>query len=111
LWIILVPVALAVISFSINNRGGISVDLWPSPFVLDAPLYVVVLLSIVVGIGIGACIAWLSAGRARGRARANARRAAAAEREAETLRRQASDGESQPQKAENKGLPARIEAA
>jgi hypothetical protein len=107
----MVPVALAVISFSVNNRGGIVVDLWPAPFVLEAPLFAVVLTSIVIGILVGSFIAWMSAGRARSRARANARRAAAAEREAETLRRQVSDGETSSQEAEQKGLPARVEAA
>ncbi len=107
----MVPVALAVVSFSVNNRDGISVDLWPAPFVLEAPLYAVVLLSIVIGIFIGWFLSWMSAGRTRGRARANARRAVAAEREAEVLRRQADETETSGQEAAKKNLPARVEAA
>lgn len=107
----MVPVALAVVSFSVNNRDGISVDLWPAPFVLEAPLFAVVLLSLVIGIFVGWFLSWMSAGRTRGRARANARRAAAAEREAEVLRRQADETETPGREAAKKNLPARVEAA
>jgi len=94
-WIIMVPVALAVISFSVNNRATMTVDLWPAPFSLDAPAFAVVLVSVVLGMVIGAIIAWFSGGKTRQRARAHRRRADANARELAALRQQL--GEAKPE--------------
>lgn len=106
-WIIMVPVALAVISFAVNNRAAVGVDLWPAPFTVEAPLFAVVLASLVGGVMLGGLIAWLSGGRARHRARANARRAAAAEQELSVLRQRLGDITGDGPAAEPQALPAR----
>lgn len=89
----MVPVALAVISFSVNNRGSVTIDVWPAPFSVEVPVFAVVLVSILGGMIAGAIIAWFSGGRTRSKARMNARRAKSAEREATALREQASEAE------------------
>jgi len=38
------------IVFSVSNRKLVSVDLYPFPFVLDMSLYLIILLSIAVGV-------------------------------------------------------------
>jgi len=57
------------------------VEFWPLPAVLVAPLYLVVLLSLLAGFVIGAFAAWLNGGRRRREARLRARRIEALERE------------------------------
>ncbi len=105
-WIIMVPVALAVISFSVNNRGSIVIDVWPAPFSVEVPVFAVVLVSILGGMIVGAILAWFSGGRTRSRARMNARRAKSAEHEAAALREQVTEAETEETPDEMPGLKA-----
>ncbi len=108
----MVPVALAVISFSVNNRDSISVDLWPAPYTVEVPVFAIVLVSILGGMVFGAIVAWFSGGKTRSRARRNAKRAKTAEREAGALRQQAVDAESTETPSEMpslKALPGRAD--
>jgi lipopolysaccharide assembly protein A len=108
-WIIMVPVALAVISFAVNNREGVGIDLWPAPYTLDVPVFAIVLISVVIGMMVGAIVAWFGGGKSRGRARAEARRATSAEREAADLReRMTSEEPAEPN--DLKALPGRVDA-
>lgn len=81
-WIIVAPLAVAIVVFSVNNQTEVTLDLWP----LDTasaplPVFLIVLSSMVAGFLAGGLVAWKSAGAARTRARAEARRADQAERE------------------------------
>lgn len=81
-WIIVAPLAVAIVVFSVNNQTEVTLDLWP----LDTasaplPVFLIVLSSMVAGFLAGGLVAWKSAGRTRTRARAEARRADQAERE------------------------------
>ncbi len=80
-WIVTAPAALAAALFAVSNREHVSVALWPLPDALDAPLYLVVLLALVLGFLFGELVAWLTAGRTRRLARERMRRIAALERE------------------------------
>ncbi len=80
-WVVTVPVAVVAVLFAVSNRAGVTVSLWPLPGRLEAPLYLVVLLALVVGFLVGELVAWINGGRARRAARARARRIAALERE------------------------------
>ena len=80
-WVVTVPVAVVVVLFAVSNRDAVAVTLWPLPVRLEAPLYLVVLLALVVGFLVGEFIAWINAGRARRLARERARRIAALEHE------------------------------
>lgn len=85
-WLIGIPVAIIAIVFAVINRHGVLVDLWPLPWEVHLPLYLLVLGSLAIGLVIGGCLAWVSAGTARGRARTEGRRANALEYEVDQLR-------------------------
>ena len=80
-WIVTLPAALIAVVFAVSNREHTSVTFWPLPVQLDAPLYLVVLLAVLVGFLIGELVAWINGGRARRLARERARRIEALERE------------------------------
>ena len=73
--------ALAIVIFAVSNRAEISVTFWPLPALLEAPLYLVVLLALGAGFLLGEFVAWINAGRWRREARRRARRIEALERE------------------------------
>lgn len=68
-WIILFPLALVLILFGVSNRGPVSVDLSPAPFIIDVPLYALLFGALLVGVVWGGVAAWLNAGRTRRDAR------------------------------------------
>ncbi len=84
-WIVVTPLAVAVVVFSVNNRNGVVLDLWPLgplDFAADpVPLFAVVLAALLAGFLAGGFVAWVSAGKVRKRARAESRRADGAEGE------------------------------
>jgi uncharacterized integral membrane protein len=73
-WIITVPVALLAISFAITNRAGVELGLWPLPFRVQAPLYVLVLGALAFGFLFGGLVAWLAQMHWRRTARQQRRR-------------------------------------
>jgi len=81
-WIVAVPLAAAIIVFSVNNRIDVVLDLWPLDLVTrPLPVYAVVVAGLFVGFVGGSLAAWLGGGKTRRRAREAARRAESAERE------------------------------
>jgi uncharacterized integral membrane protein len=85
--LILVPIALLVVLFSVANRAPVRVSFDPisrdAPhFAFDIPLFAVVLAAIAAGVLIGGLASWLAQGKHRKAARRN-------RREAETLRGEA----------------------
>ena len=85
-WIVMLPVAVAIIVFSAANGGPVTVNLWPLPYSADLPLAAVVLVSLALGFVWGALVAWVAGGRDRNDARAAARRARSAEQDAAMMR-------------------------
>ena len=82
--IVLVPIALAIVLFSVANRAPVRVSFDPisreAPvFAFDVPLFAVVLAALAIGVLIGGFATWLTQHRYRKAARHN-------RREAETLR-------------------------
>lgn len=75
-WIIGLPVAVVAVVFAVNNRQAVTLDLWPLPWTLDLPLFLMALLPLALGLVVGGSIAWLAGASARGQARGEARRAA-----------------------------------
>ncbi len=69
-WIITLPIALFAVLFAISNSDlMVTFTLWPTPSKLEAPVYLVILLTLVVGFVVGGFIAWANQHRNRARAR------------------------------------------
>jgi uncharacterized integral membrane protein len=89
--LVLVPVALLVVLFSVANRAPVRVSLDPisrdaPALALDLPLFAVILAAIAVGILIGGFASWLAQGKHRKAARVNRREADKLRSEAQSLR-------------------------
>jgi len=80
-WVVTLPAAIVILLFAVSNRDSVTVTLWPLPARLDASLYLVMLLALLVGFLVGEFVAWVNGGRARRLARERARRIEALERE------------------------------
>lgn len=70
-----------LILLAVSNRETVSLTLWPLPFLVDLPLYLVFFLSLLLGSVIGASAAWIAGGRVRRELRRRRRRIEALERE------------------------------
>ncbi|MGH7029435.1 MAG: lipopolysaccharide assembly protein LapA domain-containing protein [Stellaceae bacterium] len=88
-------VAAAVLSlFAASNLEPVSLGLWPLPYLVDAPLYLVVLVALLGGLIVGAAAAWVRGGRCRREVRRCRRRSEALARElAATQSRLASEAQ------------------
>ena len=76
-WVIGIVAAIIAIVFAVHNHQILTLDLWPVPFALTAPLFALVLASVLVGLLLGALFAWIGAGRWRRLARQRGRDIAA----------------------------------
>lgn len=89
--LVLVPVALIVVLFSVANRAPVRISLDPisrdvPALAFDLPLFAVVLAAIAVGILIGGFASWVAQGKHRKAARVNRREAEKLRGEAQSLR-------------------------
>jgi uncharacterized integral membrane protein len=73
--------AILLISFAVSNRGTVAVGLWPLPYLADVPLYLIVFLSLLIGVLGGASAAWIAGRRNRRELRNRRWRIEALERE------------------------------
>ncbi len=85
-WLVGLPLAAVIVVFAISNRQAATVGLWPLDRALTAPLYLVVLAPLVVGLILGTLLGGAGTIRARWEARSQARRAAELERAVANLR-------------------------
>jgi uncharacterized integral membrane protein len=65
-WVAIVVAATICGAFAISNRIAISLALWPLPFVIALPVYLLVFAALVSGFVAGAITTWI-AGRHRRR--------------------------------------------
>jgi len=86
-WLISVPLMVIAVVFAVANRQSAQVNLWPFDIQLQAPLFLVVLLSIFVGFILGGIATWLAATRKRRRAKGERARLRNLEHEVENLQR------------------------
>jgi uncharacterized integral membrane protein len=70
-----------LILFAISNRGTVTVGFWPLPYLAEAPLYLLVFLSVLIGALGGVAAAWIAGRRDRHELRNRRRRIEALERE------------------------------
>lgn len=75
------PITVIVVLFAVSNRNLVSMELWPLPGAVDAPLYLVFLVAVAAGFVLGGAIAW--SGELGHKMRANR-----AEKKAEDLERE-----------------------
>lgn len=94
--------AIFVILFAVSNRETVSVELWPLPFLVEAPLYLLFFLGLLIGALIGAAAAWIAGRGERRELRRRRRRIEALERELSATQAQFRHSRETPQPA----LPA-----
>jgi putative membrane protein len=80
-WIFVLLVAAVVALFAVSNRAGVALSLWPLPFLVEAPLYLVALGGALLGFVAGELAAWIAASWRRRELRRQRRRIAALEAE------------------------------
>ncbi|NKD76913.1 DUF1049 domain-containing protein [Haematospirillum sp. H1815] len=73
-WLSGIPLAIAVVLFAAANHESVQVGLWPLPWIIELPLYLLALAPLVVGLLIGLALGWIAAAPARKAARAERRR-------------------------------------
>lgn len=97
--IILGMILLAIVVLSLANRELVTLSLLPEglagilPVSIDLPLFVVSLISILVGMVLGYILEWLREHRHRRRAAEKAREAEKLSREVDNLRKQTGKGQ------------------
>ncbi|MHA1597904.1 MAG: LapA family protein [Alphaproteobacteria bacterium] len=64
-WIIMLPLLVAVVAFTVSNRGRVTIDLWPLPFSYDLPVFAIGMGGVFLGFLFGAIVAWVSGGKTR----------------------------------------------
>ena len=74
-------IAIFLILFAVSNRDTVSVAFWPLPFLVDMPLYLLCVLSLVIGTLIGVATGWMAGHGKRRELRSRRRRIEALERE------------------------------
>lgn len=95
-----------VVAFAIANRGGMTVSLEPVPYMIEAPIYLVVLAAVGFGFVWGGFAAWTSGAAARKRARNKAYEASKARHEAAELRAHVTKLEATQARAQAEDTPA-----
>ena len=84
--LLVLPAGLALVTFTVVNRGPVIIDFWPLPTDMQAPLSAIILLSLIVGVFWGGVASWLAAGTARNHAREIAKRAEQSEAQSRELK-------------------------
>jgi len=97
-FVVALLVGIAVV-FAVVNRAPVTLNLWPLPYTADAPLYLMLIATLALGVIAGGVAAWLGGAGSR-------RRARDAVRDAESLRRRIESLE-QDRAAAPAALPAR----
>jgi uncharacterized integral membrane protein len=80
-WLFVLIVAAALAVFAASNRESVSLAFWPLPFLVELPLYLLVLAALVFGFIFGEFAAWIAARHWRREVRRRGRRIASLERE------------------------------
>ena len=68
-WIVSIPVIIVVAVFAVMNRQEVALNLWPLPWDLSAPLFLLTLAAILFGFLFGCLVMWFSGSRHRRRLR------------------------------------------
>ena len=52
-WLIALVILVVIVVFSINNKDAVVIDLGPTPFEIEIPLYLLVMSTLIVGTVLG----------------------------------------------------------
>jgi putative membrane protein len=80
-WAVTLAVATVLSLFAVSNREAVWLGLWPLPFLVGIPLYLVVFGAAIVGFLTGALAAWIAGANRRRELRHCRRRSEALARE------------------------------
>lgn len=80
------PITVVVVLFAVSNWKPVSMELWPLPGTVDAPLSLIFLLAVAAGFILGAVIAWTGEIGHKMRANRAEKRAEDLERELAVMR-------------------------
>lgn len=64
-WLIMLPAALGVVVFALNNKDTVVLNLWPFAMVIEMELYLVLTIVLGAGVVLGGVTSWAGAGRLR----------------------------------------------
>ena len=106
-WLITVPLAVLAVLFAVSNMQAVNLSLWPLPFEMQTALFVVVLLTLVLGFLAGGFVAWTSASRHRHAVRRATRRVQELTTELQEVRARLADAE---RRLATSGQPRTIDA-
>jgi uncharacterized integral membrane protein len=90
-WSVTLVAAAVLVSFAISNRATVPLGLWPLPFMLETPVYLFALLTLVAGFVVGAACVWIAGHGLRREVRRRRRRIEALERELATTQARLTD--------------------
>ncbi len=68
-WLLFAPIAIICAVFAVENREAVKLSLWPTPFSIDIPLFLMVLGALAIGLVIGGLFVWLGSAKLRVRLR------------------------------------------
>jgi putative membrane protein len=80
-WLLLPVFTVLLAVFAVSNREAVDIGLWPLVHVIELPLYLIVLLTLLVGFIVGEVAAWIAGRHWRREVRRRGRRIEALERE------------------------------
>ena len=102
-WAVTLAAAIFLMLFAVSNRASVPLALWPLPFAVDLPAYLLVSAALLVGFIVGTIIAWIGGHRVRRELRRRRRRIAALERQLAATQSRFENSE----QSERSALPAR----
>ncbi|MBI5163625.1 MAG: DUF1049 domain-containing protein [Magnetospirillum sp.] len=79
-------IAVAAVIFAVANRHEVRLELWPLPWSVDLPLYLLVLVPLALGLAVGMAVGGIGRRAARRHARAERLRADALARQIDAAR-------------------------
>lgn len=90
-WLFIVLLGLAVIVLSIGNKDSVAFSLYPLPFELDLPLFVLILAGGFIGVLLGSLRTWIADGKARSASRAHKQEVLRLQAELDRLKKEQAD--------------------
>lgn len=100
--------AAVVVLFIVANRGAVTVSLWPLPYLVDLPLYLVFFIGLFAGILLAGVIGMVRRARSFARARRAEKEARRLQTEVDALEQELDAGSPSDGEPENREGPAEI---